>query len=111
MSRSVSEVVSESVVVSRGRIDGRLVPAYARPWRDAAPVRRWRERVASSTFPTYFGYMYRFLRGIGKDPETALFWGRETPDKYTVLDAIKVPDHGGLLRYLKKLFTVRRIRQ
>jgi hypothetical protein len=53
------------------------------------PVRRWRERVAASTFPTYFGYLYRFLHSVGKDPETVILWARETPDKFQVLDEIQ----------------------
>lgn len=48
-----------------GRIDARLIPVFARDWREASSVARWRERVAASTFPTYFGYLYRFLRSIG----------------------------------------------
>lgn len=71
------------------RIDARLVPMYARDWRETEPVRRWRERVSPNTFPTCFGYLYRFLKGVGKDPETAILWARETPDKYQVLDAIQ----------------------
>jgi len=47
-----------------GRLDARLVPVYAREWREMAPVLRWRERVAPSTFPTYFGYLLRLCLGI-----------------------------------------------
>lgn len=82
-----------AVVVSQvprvSRIDARLVPVYARPWREAGPVVRWRDRVSPGTFPTYFGYLYRFLRTVGKDPEAAILWAREAPDKYDVLDAIQ----------------------
>jgi hypothetical protein len=71
------------------RFDARFVPPYARDWRELEPVRRWRERVSPNTFPTYFGYLYRFLHSIGKDPATAILWARESPDKYDVLDAIQ----------------------
>ncbi len=81
--------VSQVAVSRVRRLDARLIPVYARDWRDSPSVRRWRERVAQSTFPTYFGYLYRFLRRVGKDPETALLWARESPDKYEVLDAIQ----------------------
>ncbi len=81
--------VVEVLVSATRSLDARLIPVYARDWRDSASVRRWRERVAASTFPTYFGYLYRFLRGLGKDPEMALLWARESPDKYVVLDAIQ----------------------
>jgi hypothetical protein len=58
-------------------------------WREAESVKRWFSRLEPATLPSYYMFLRRFLRRLGKDPDTAILWARESPDKFIVLDEIQ----------------------
>jgi hypothetical protein len=63
---------------------------------------KWRGRLEASTFTVYYTWTHRFLHSIGKSPDEAITWARETQDKHEVLDAVQTWVNSLTARYNTK---------
>ena len=86
------------------------LPFYAREWLKTdekgelvqKSLGKWKSRLEGSTFTVYYTWLHRFLHSLGKSPDEAIEWAKQTQDKYEVLDVIQASVNALTARYNTK---------
>ena len=66
-----------------------LAGSKAKEWKELACVKRWQERLAPTSFRTYYPYTVGFCKHATRDPDGLIAWGKTAENKYDVLDQIQ----------------------
>ena len=76
----VTSVLANILVRANLRLREISLLSVVTGWRDAESVKPGASRPA--TFASHYTFLYWFFRSIGKDPDTAILWAHESPDRW-----------------------------